>query len=293
MRFHVKRLLWAAMVFCSPARAGGENAVIPAQGLELVGRLYAPEGKGPFPAVVLLHGCNGMWGSDGEPSRSYEAWARHFQGRGYLALLLDSFGPRGEKEICTQGARKIHPGRDRAGDANAALRWLALRSDVRPESIHLLGWSNGATSVLEAIKGPVRAGPEATPSFRTAIAFYPGCNELAQRNYESRVPLLIQAGGADDWTPARYCEALAAQARASGSPVEIDVYEGAHHAFDAAEGRVRSTWNQGWVLRPVSRRIHLSPRGAPRGVLHPHPWTIPSALRSSSSAADMPVRRPR
>lgn len=51
--------------------------------------------------------------------------------------------------------------------------------------------------------------------------------------------MLIQAGGADDWTPAHFCEKLAAEANAIGVSAAIDVYEGAHHGFDRIEGRVR------------------------------------------------------
>lgn len=147
----MKRLAWLAVFACLPAWGGGEPVTLPQGALELSGRLYTPDGKGPHPAIVLLHGCNGMWGRDGEPNRNYEAWAEHFRKRGFVALLLDSFEPRGEKETCTQGIRKIHPARDRAPDALAALAWLAARPGIRGDSIHLLGWSNGGITVLHAI----------------------------------------------------------------------------------------------------------------------------------------------
>lgn len=262
MRFHVKRLVLLACVACGPAWAGGEQVSFPHQGLELSGRLYVPPGKGPFPAIVLLHGCNGMWARDGEPNRTYESWAKHFQGLGYMALLLDSFGPRGEKEICTQGKRKILPGRERTADAHASLRWLAGRGDVLPSSIHLLGWSNGGAAVLEAVRPEKNAESDAL-AFRSAVAFYPACRELVDR-YRTRTPLLVQAGSADDWTPARSCEAMVAVAKGRGDPVEIDVYDGAHHAFDAVEGRVRFRAD---VRNPSSSSgwgAHLGPDPAAR-----------------------------
>lgn len=84
-----------------------------------------------------------------------------------------------------------------------------------------------------------RSDDAAVPAFRSAVAFYPGCKDLADKPYEPVVSLLIQAGAADDWTPAHYCESLAAGAKAQGAWVEIDVYAGAHHAFDAIDGRIR------------------------------------------------------
>ena len=222
------------------ALAGGEEVRLPGTGLELVGRFYpAPAGKAPAPAVVMLHGCSGMWARNGEPTRSYERWAEHLRKLGFAALLLDSFGPRGEREICTQAERRIHPDRERVEDAYAALRWLAARPGIDPDSIHLLGWSNGAMTVLHAMNEDAPGRGALGPRFRSAMALYPGCNALTRTQWRPTAPLLIQAGGADDWTPARYCESLALRARDSGAQVEIDVYEGAHHGFDRIDGKVR------------------------------------------------------
>lgn len=220
------------------ARAGGEPVRFPGQGLELAGRLYRPTGDGPSPALVLMHGCSGLWARDGKPTASFRFWAEHFQAEGYLVLLVDSFGPRGEKEICTQARRAVSPATDRPRDAHAALHWLAGRRDVDAARIGLVGWSNGGTAVLNALRpdSPGRA-QGGKPAFRAAVAFYPGCAPLAKAPYSPTAPLLIQAGGADDWTPARFCEALAGQAPAGR--VEIDVYPGAHHSFDRVGQRVR------------------------------------------------------
>jgi dienelactone hydrolase len=226
-------ILGAAGIAC----AAGEAVVFPGPGLELAGRLYRPGGDGPFPAVVMLHGCSGMWARSGEPTASFVFWAEHFRTRGYVALLVDSFGPRGEKEICTQATRKVSPAADRPRDAHAALRWLAARGDVDARRIHLMGWSNGGSTVLHALRpdGPGRG--ETGPRFRSAVAFYPGCASLAKTEYRPTAPVLIQSGGADDWTLARHCESLAA--RAPKGMVDIDVYPGALHGFDRLDQRVR------------------------------------------------------
>jgi dienelactone hydrolase len=145
--------------------------------------------------------------------------------------LLDSFTPRGVREICTQKVRVVSEARDRPEDAHAALRWLAARADVRAADVALMGWSNGGSTVLHTLdeRGPERASPL---RFRAAVAFYPGCGNRTLAGFRPAVPLLIQAGGADDWTPARHCIALAKSAAAQGAAVSIDVYPGAHHAFD-------------------------------------------------------------
>jgi len=241
MRFHVERSLVAVLLaFTALESAAGEQVSFPGAGVELVGRLYRPAGAGPFPALVLMHGCSGMWRRDGrEPTAAYAAWAEHWRSRGYVALLVDSFGPRGQREICTQRTRTIRPDRERPLDAYAALRWLQGRADVVPTRVHLQGWSNGGSTVLYTVRQGATGQPGGGPDYRSAVAFYPGCAQLVREpDFRTRVPLLIQAGEADDWTPARHCEALAEKFRARGAGIEIDVYPGAHHAFDGL-GAVR------------------------------------------------------
>lgn len=219
------------------AWAGGEVVRFPGPGIELVGRFYRPAGEGPHPAIVMLHGCSGLWAKSGEPTASFVFWAEHFRDRGYMTLLVDSFGPRGEKEICTHMERKISEAVDRPRDAYASLRWLVSRKDVDARRVHVMGWSNGAMATLHVLRPDAPGFDQEGPRFRSGVAFYPGCAALAKLEYRPTAPLLIQAGGADDWTPARHCEALAGQA--PPGLVDMDVYPGAFHSFDRVGQRVR------------------------------------------------------
>jgi dienelactone hydrolase len=234
----VKRAVAALLLAAAGvASAGGADVRLPGDGIELRGRLYLPATPGRSPAIVMLHGCSGLWRRDGEPTASYAFWAEHFRERGHVVLLLDSFGPRGEKEICTQAKRSISPSADRPRDAYAALRWLAARADVDSGRVHLMGWSNGGTAVLNTLRPDAPGRNVEGPAFRSAVAFYPGCADFAKETYRPVAPLLIQAGASDDWTPARFCTALAGQAAAG--MVEIDVYPDAHHSFDRVGQAVR------------------------------------------------------
>src|SRR5262245_66596025 len=49
---------------------------------------WHPAGEGPFPAVLLLHGCHGV-------SRSTQDWGRWFRDRGYVARIVHSSALRG------------------------------------------------------------------------------------------------------------------------------------------------------------------------------------------------------
>lgn len=203
----------------------------------LIGRLYRPAGSGPFPALVLLHGCGGMYSSQGDLTPSYRRWAELLTEAGYVALLVDSFNPRGQWAICDQQKRTILQSRERVEDAYAALRWLNQQPFVASGRIGLLGWSNGGTGTLYSMRPKSRLDP----GFRAAVAFYPGCRALARATppYQPYAPVMILSGEADDWTPAAPCVQLVAAAQAAGAPVSIVTYPGAHHSFDRINSPVR------------------------------------------------------
>jgi dienelactone hydrolase len=197
--------------------------------VQLDALVYRPAGKGPFPALVLMHGCSGMYASNGNVTRSYLHWLEVLAGNGFVAALVDSFNPRGYSRICELQKRPIRESRERVQDAYAALQWLEKQEYVSKGRIGLLGWSNGGTGTLYAMRStqPLRG-------FRAAVAFYPGCRTLSRSKtpYAPYAPTLILTGEADDWTPAEYCVALARIAKKQDAPLEIVVYPGAHHAFD-------------------------------------------------------------
>jgi dienelactone hydrolase len=205
--------------------------------VELEGLLARPRDAGPFAALVLLHGCGGFYTREGDVAASYRDWLERLATAGYVALLVDSFNPRGYRSICELDPRPIRASGERLEDAYAAAAWLAREPYVRADRIGLIGWSNGASGVLYSLAPERRR----LPGFRAAIAFYPGCAALARASspYRPYAPLLVLAGGADDWTPAVHCERLAKIAREQGAAVEIAIDPGAHHGFDRIDSPLR------------------------------------------------------
>jgi len=207
-----------------------------------------PGGAGPFPAVVALHGCAGLWAAPADGGRvlgeRHRAMAAMLVEQGYAVLMPDSFTTRGERGICTQPPpdRRIRT-MTRIGDVNGALDWLERRADVGPGRIALLGWSHGGGIVLAMTLERMRDAGDAPSlgTLRAAIAFYPGCAEYAHAPdaYRTSVPLRIFVGDADDWTPAAPCVALGASTAGRGEPVEVTTYAGALHDFDHPGGRLR------------------------------------------------------
>lgn len=233
MRVAFGLLLMALFDWACPgiAAASGPEPVRITRGNEsLDALLYRPDGQGPFPAIVALHGCAGL-GKQGLAER-YRDWGERLAGLGFVVLLPDSFGSRGLGPQCRISKRAARASVERVGDANAALRWLQEQPFVKPDRVSLLGWSNGASTVLYTIRPERKATDADRPDFRSAVALYPGCRRSRETGWSARIPTLILIGAADDWTPAKACKQMVAEARGRSAKVSITVYPGAYHGFD-------------------------------------------------------------
>jgi dienelactone hydrolase len=207
--------------------------------------LFRPAGAGPFAALVALHGCGGLYTNRtrGTLDGRFADWGARLSALGYAVLFPDSFGPRGIREICSRSDSPVDATHGRPEDADAALAWLARQPFVRADRVGVIGWSNGAMTVL-ALADPARPRPPGLGAdFRSAVAFYPGCRVFRDRGgWTSRLPLAILIGDADNWSSPGPCRDLAAAARAQGAPVEFTLYPGAYHDFDHPDlpARVRA-----------------------------------------------------
>ena len=206
---------------------------------EIVGYLFSPAGAGPHPAIVMLHGRAGPYSANvnsgctlvarsvNSPcnaaalSKRHEMWGEYWAARGVVALLVDSFGPRGKAHGF---GRFTHGNADRDDvnektvrplDAEGALAWLRTRSDVIAGSIFLQGWSNGGSTLLNVI---YRQGMQTT-GFRAALAFYPGCGQEALLGpvLATAVPVTMFLGSEDEEVSPVICQHVAERSRNAGS----------------------------------------------------------------------------
>jgi len=242
-------LLGAALLLAPAAPRAQDRVQLPSLDADLTGGkptelsalLYRPRGDGPFAAIVMMHGCGGLINPRDRPFPIPRDWAERMRDQGYVALLVDSFTPRGIAEACTQARSPIAPGRERARDAYAALRFLQGTGYVRGDRIGLMGWSQGGSTVLGtvAFRAPARALAGPGPDFAAAIALYPGCGGFSDR-WTTGTPLLMLIGEADDWTAPGPCKDLQRRAARLGAPVDLIAYPDAHHAFDAPDLPLRT-----------------------------------------------------
>jgi dienelactone hydrolase len=109
------------------------------------------------------------------------------------------------------------------------MNYLRSRSDVRPNSIAILGQSYGANAMMFTIAN----GMSPENDFRAAIAFYPGCQSLLNAHWRPRLPMLLFMGEPDNYTPAAPCKELVARVKEESGPViDAQFYPNAYHIFD-------------------------------------------------------------
>lgn len=213
--------------------------------------IVKPDGPGPFPVVVQMHGCGGK--------KAFQAtWAQEARAAGWAAIVLDSYGHRGISRlgayatVCT-GTRLW--GRERAGDLFAALEWARRQPWADGKRMVAAGWSHGGWAVLDALA--LTPGADMADATRLdglpdeplagvvgAFLVYPYCNfgSVARRRglrFDARPLALL---GSKDLIVGTTGLRETIAALPAPTPVRIEWLEGATHAFDepdASDLRVR------------------------------------------------------
>jgi carboxymethylenebutenolidase len=216
----------------------------------LTGFLYTPRDKRAerAPAVVMMHGRAGPYSinvKDRGPynastlSKRHKMWGESWSALGYVAVLVDSFGPRGYpggfgRHTINERPDAVNEVTVRPLDAYGALAYLRSRSDVAPDRIALQGWSNGGSAALAAMTVDAQRLANST-GFRAALVFYAGCGlrrHFDAQGYRPYATVLAFHGTADEETSPRLCQKLVERSRALGGDITLKLYPGASHGFD-------------------------------------------------------------
>ena len=259
--------------------------------------LVAPTTAGPHPAVLVAHGSGGLFrmpeasdtGTCSDRMESqFERWATRLGRLGFIVVLADSFGSRGycdfnddpRKDDAYPPLSADDDGKtrrliDRIYDTTSVLEVLASRSDVRADRIGLLGFSNGASTVMlylhhrlpaafdefratsdaQALGVSLPPLPITVVPIEVGVAYYPGCGfdglvrmstdiENVAQFYYPRASLRVNHAELDPLLD--HCSASItgtreiqadAYAAENGLPDQYDVaiYNGADHGFDSAD----------------------------------------------------------
>ena len=142
--------------------------------------------------MIALHGCGGLGSHYESVLPRYRDWAQQLLKAGNAVLLPDSYGSRELGPQCRVKEMHVKARRERVADIAASRAWLVKQSWVARDRVSLIGWANGASALLWAVR-PQSAAREAGAGFPRGDRVLSGLPHL-------RRPRLERAGadaGAD------------------------------------------------------------------------------------------------
>lgn len=185
--------------------------------------LYTPSGKGPFPALIVIHE---WWGLNDWVKEQ----ASKLADQGYVALAIDLY--RGKVATTPDEAHEIMRGvpEDRASrDLKAAFDYLASQRNVDKSKIGSIGWCMGGgyslqTALLE-------------PKLKAAVINYGHLATDPENLQKINAAILGIFGGKDRGIPVDDVKKFESQLKALGKKIEIKIYPDAGHAFENSNNK--------------------------------------------------------
>jgi carboxymethylenebutenolidase len=212
-------LLMVITLFVSGCFAADSKSVSYKSGDETVqGLLYSPAGKGPFPAIIVIHEWWGLndWVKD-EASKLAE--------QGYEALAIDLY--RGKVATTADMAHELMRGvpEDRAKrDLHAAFEFLESQPNVKKDRIGAIGWCMGGGYSLDVALQE--------PKLSADVINYGHLATDPEALKKINAPILGLFGGQDRGITPDDVHKFEAAMKQAGKKIDIKIYDDAGHAFE-------------------------------------------------------------
>ena len=212
-------LLGVILLFALTSVAADSRSVSYKSGDETVNALlYTPQGKGPFPAIVVIHEWLGLndW---------VKEQASKLADQGYVALAIDLY--RGKVATTPDEAHEIMRGvpQDRATrDLLAATSYLRSQKNVDPQRVGSIGWCMGGGYSLDLALND--------PKLKAAVINYGhlATDDAALKKISASILGIF--GGQDRGIPVADVKKFESQLKALGKTVEIHIFPDAGHGFE-------------------------------------------------------------
>jgi carboxymethylenebutenolidase len=211
--------LFLAVISAVPALAADGKTVSYKSGEETVhGVLYMPRGKGPFPALVVIHEYWGLvpW---------VKEQAAKLSDQGYVTLAVDLY--RGKATDSPEVAHELMRGlpEDRANrDLLAAVQYLKSQKKVNPAKIGSIGWCMGGGYSLDL------AIADAT--LAADLINYGHLATDPARLQQIHAPILGLFGAQDKGIPPADVRKFEQDLKQMGKKIDVTIYPDAGHAFE-------------------------------------------------------------
>ncbi len=208
----------------------------PSKELTIWGTLNFPDSAADknVPTVVILHGGGGI-------SAVEEHWMNIFNGMGLATFLVDSNWPRRKckKENKLKKAvpfcNGVNRGMNRIIDGYGALELLSKHPRINSKRIGCLGISLGARGCLYLnVKRFQKMWGNPEIEYAASVPMYPPCNVTFKKDDDiTDTPIRIHVGELDTYFPIDSCIKYIERLKTKGKNVDIKVYAGTHHGFEA------------------------------------------------------------
>ncbi|WP_410497830.1 dienelactone hydrolase family protein [Chitinibacter sp. S2-10] len=183
---------------------------------------FAPS-RSNAPAVVLMHGCGGLYAADGGLAIRYARMTSQLQELDFAVLLLDDLPAKRANCALSSLKKQKAEMKRRANNLQHAVNWLKQRRKVDADRIAVVGWDSGASATLALLSRD-------NPDIRSAAVFYPNCRLLLGSDYRVAAPTLLLGGMRDTLAPFEKCSELN---QISGQSLfHLVSYPEARHDFD-------------------------------------------------------------
>ena len=182
------------------------------------GVLYTPAGKGPFPAIIVIHE---WWGLNDWVKEQ----ATKLSDQGYVTLAIDLY--RGKVATTPEEAHELMRGvpEDRAKrDLHAAFEFLASQPNVKKDRIGSIGWCMGGGYSLDVALQE--------PTLRAVVINYGHLATETDSLKAINASVLGLFGGQDRGIPVDDVQKFAKTLKELGKKVDVTVYPDAGHGFE-------------------------------------------------------------
>ena len=217
----MKKGCWLIFValFASPCFAAAGKSVSYKSGDETVqAALYTPSGKGPFPALIVIHE---YWGLNDWVKEQ----ASKLGDQGYEALAIDLY--RGKVATTPDMAHELMRGvpEDRAKrDLHAAFEFLQSQPNIKKNRIGAIGWCMGGGYALDVALDE--------PTLAADVINYGHLATDPEAIKKINAPILGLFGGQDRGITPDDVHKFEAVMKQQGKKIEIKIYDDAGHAFE-------------------------------------------------------------
>jgi len=212
-------LLLLAILFASASFAADGKSVSYKSGDETVQAvLYTPPGKGPFPAIVVIHE---WWGLNDWVKEQ----ASKLADQGYEALAIDLY--RGKVATTPDVAHEIMRGvpEDRAKrDLHAAVEFLKSQPNVKKDRIGSIGWCMGGGYSLDIALQE--------PDLAATVINYGHLATDAEALKKINAPILGLFGAQDHGITPDDVKKFGAAMDQLGKKIDVTIYPDAGHGFE-------------------------------------------------------------